>query len=262
MKNRFFGETPIFEGTKFKCPSCRAYTGQEWSPLFIARAGHQGAAIALLDPETEEQYFGEDPPDDEHWNVARCAGCAELSFWRGTDLAYPLPGSESLAEPHPALPSEAKELLSEAIAVFPISRRASAALCRAALESLLKEAVAPALSKKLNLAGLINSQARRVTPDLWKLLVAIRYVGNKTLHGADDTDESVRIYLDESEDYVPKMLIEAVNRLAVELIEGPMRTEAIYQSLPPGVRKGAEDEIEKYAEEEEPSVDGVAEKLS
>ncbi|AIY01609.1 hypothetical protein ART_2010 [Arthrobacter sp. PAMC 25486] len=169
------------------------------------------------------------------------------------DLAYPLAGSESLAEPHPALPKEAKGLLSEAIAVFPISRRASAALCRAALESLLKEVIAPTLEKKLNLSGLINSQAKRVTPELWKLLVAIRYVGNKTLHGADDSDESVRIYLDENEDYVPKMLIEAVNRLAVELIEAPMRTDAIYRSLPAEVRAGAEREIEKYGIEEESS---------
>lgn len=247
-----YEETPRFHESKFKCPSCRAFTGQEWSPLFVVRAGYQGPMIALLDPETEENYFGEDLPDNAHWNAARCVGCSELTFWRGEDLAYPLAGMESLAEPHPALPNEAKGLLSEAIAVFPISRRAAAALCRAALESLLKEVIAPTLDKKLNLAGLINSQARRVTPELWKLLVAIRYVGNKTLHGADGSDESVRIYLDENEDYVPRMLIEAVNRLAVELIEAPRLTDEIYQSLPDEVRAGAEREIEKYGTEGDP----------
>lgn len=240
---------PGFHKSKFICPLCRAYAGQEWSPIFVSNDNRQGMTLALLDPETEEQYYNQ-PPDDAHWNVARCIGCNELTFWRGCDLVYPKSGSESLAEPHPSLPAPAKGLLLEAIAVFPISRRASAALCRAALESLLREIVVPIPGVTLNLAGRVNSLHGKVSSDLWKLLTAIRHIGNKTLHGADESDLSVALYLDDDQDYIPKILIEAVNQLAEQLIETPDRIDKIYQSIPESVRSVAEREVQKYAKAE------------
>ncbi|RAN79331.1 hypothetical protein B5P43_15590 [Bacillus sp. SRB_336] len=198
------------------------------------------ARAAEVSPSTVQVLSGLDIGPDFYWFASRCQGCEALAFWAGKKLTYPSVDSYWLDEPHESLPEDAKALLAEAIAVFPISRRASAALCRASLESLLKTVQQDLAMKRPTLEDRINALENSVSPQFWKLLTTIRHVGNKSLHGADDSDSAVAMFLDENDDYVPRLLIGVVNQLAEQLIEIPGQTNALFAAIPAAAREAAE----------------------
>lgn len=231
---------PIHGLTLFTCPACHGLTGQTWTPIYLGEDADMDGEAALVDPTDAWRSITVDAKPKYFWHAARCQGCSNLSFWAGEDLTYPRTGAESLDEPHDALPEAARTLLTEAIGVFSISRRASAALCRASLESLLKELPLDLSMKRPTLEDRINGVQDLVNPGLWKLLTAVRHVGNKSLHGAGQEDGAVAMFLDETDDYIPRLLIGVVNQLAEQLIEIPAQTEALYAAIPVEAREAAE----------------------
>ncbi|MFK0003368.1 hypothetical protein [Paenarthrobacter sp. NPDC090522] len=68
------------------------------------------------------------------------------------------------------------------------------------------------------------------------ILQVIRHVGNTALHRERDGDESVVIYLDDSDNDIASMFFVAINDLAHELITRPAQIRAAYAKLPATVR--------------------------
>ncbi len=231
---------PVFELKRFTCPCCHALAGQTWSPVYLNLAYEGEMELALVNPSISWVLDSLGNNDRLYWHTTRCQACELLAFWAGQELMYPQMGAEAIAEPHPSLPEDSRTLLTEAIAVFPFSRRASSALCRASLESLLRGLPLELSMPRPTLEDRINAVQKLVNPGLWKLLTAVRHVGNKSLHGADEDDTAVAMYLDETDDYVPRLLMGVVNQLAEQLIEIQNQTDQLYAAIPANVREAAE----------------------
>lgn len=144
---------------------------------------------------------------------------------------------EATGVPDPAsgMPDEAEELYREAAATLAVSRRAAAALCRAALESLVKTLTADAPTK-YRLDDRLALLSRDLSQPVWEVLQAVRHIGNTALHGADDTDESIRLYLGDNDPQIPLMFFEAMNMLVDEKIVRPARAASLFSTLPQGVQ--------------------------
>lgn len=217
--------TPVQGAASFVCPRCDAYAAQVWSTLY--NRGPSGGPWAQLNDVAPWE-------DEPTWTVATCAACHRSTLWRDIVIAYP--ATSSLPAPHADMPKGCLELYEEARAVSPISRRASAALARAALESLLKE-LRPDF--KGNLDDRLAAVHPEVSSSLWELLTVLRHAGNKSLHGTDTPDEVVALILKGDAELL-EAIFESVNGLVDELIVKPRQRHAIFERLPEGVRAEAE----------------------
>lgn len=169
------------------------------------------------------------------WFASVCVACSQGCVWRGHELIYP--SVSQVTPPHPDMPAAARELYEEAALVLPFSRRASAALARAALERLLKDL--PGADPSLRLDDLIAALAPNVTPRLWQTITALRSLGNDTLH-SDSDSELVALYLDGDAAEVAEPFFGAINAIVEEIIVQPRVANDLYSMIPPGVRTTAE----------------------
>lgn len=150
-------------------------------------------------------------------------------------MVYPM--GSTVPRAHPDMPVDVAELYEEARNVLPISRRASAALARATLERLLRNIEDGTKDERLD--ELIARLSGRVTAPLWKLLTALRVVGNDTLHGSG-TEDLVALYLEGDASEVAEPFFGAINSVVEELITQPAAAEALYSLLPETKRAEAE----------------------
>jgi hypothetical protein len=137
---------------------------------------------------------------------------------------------------HPDVPTAAAELYEEARLVLMDSRRAAAALARASLESLLKHL--DGAGEQKNLQRRIGDLQGKVNESLWRVLTAIRVVGNDALH--DEDEELVVMYLTGDASSIVEPLFGAINALVEELITLPRRAEELYAMIPQSKRESAE----------------------
>ncbi len=226
---------PGAEDGIIRCPRCRVRAGQQWGDLVVAygAGGIQPFADEALSdrPEVSGVGFRTAPAK---WRSAHCSGCDRKTLWRDGENVYPV--TSAAPPPHALMNPEVRDLYEEAGQVLPHSRRAGAALVRAALEKLLCELDddAPASAR---LDDRIARISKRVSTPLAELLDVIRFLGNSSLHG--DTDaELVVMYLDgESDaDKIAELLFDAINDLIDELIARPAATQELWSKLPPGVQ--------------------------
>ena len=173
-----------------------------------------------------------DPP--AQWTTTVCTSCELPSVWRSDDLVFP--GAVTSVPPHPDMPTTARTLYEEAALVLPHSRRAAAALARAALESFLKSQDASGSRKNLQVR--IGELDGRINLGLWKVLTALRIVGNDSLH--DEADDLVVLYLSDEQFDPAELLFGALNALVEELITQPRKADALYQMIPEAKREAAE----------------------
>lgn len=177
----------------------------------------------------------------ERWFTATCASCNGSSVWRGDKLVYP--AGSGLPAPHPDMDADARAIYLEASAVYPHSRRASAALARAALEKLLRSI--PGAPQGARLDELIAAVEPSVGKPLWQVLTALRHLGNTALHGDSDPQSVVALYLDGEGATAAEPYFSAMNALVEELVTQPAKAQAIYDMLPGGVRESAERKAQK-----------------
>ncbi len=134
------------------------------------------------------------------------------------------------------MPGAARELFDEARLVLSESRRAAAALARASLEALLKHQFPESQAK--NLQTRIGELESKVNSSLWRVLTALRVVGNDSLHG--DHDDLVVMYLTGDAAEVVEPFFGAINALVEELITQPRKADELYNLIPPAKREAAE----------------------
>lgn len=223
--------------SRFTCPRCHALAGQEWRPLHYFKGS---SSQRLRDVDIDEDDYGPGPFDDDNgmeWDATLCHACGKHSFWHGEMLVFPnVSGASNLPTASPDMPKEVAELYNEAIEVLPISRRASAALCRAALERLAK-LLTTDLDPRQNLDSRLAHLTSEVSSSAIQILQAIRHVGNKSLHGQADNDECVALYLDNSESEIARLFFEAINSLVDELISRPRQAKEVFGLLPLNIQQ-------------------------
>ena len=176
--------------------------------------------------------------ESSKWRAAHCQGCDQKTLWRDGLNVYPQ--TVTAPAPHPDMTTHVRDIYEEARKVLPISRRAGAALARAALEKQVK-LLDPDPPKNSRLDDLIARLSPKVSTGLSERLDIIRHVGNKAVHGADD-DELVVLYLADSQgaDEIAELLFEAINDLIDELVTRPARTRQVWEKIPSGVRDSIE----------------------
>lgn len=203
----------------------------------------RGGSVSVNDGKEPDpwQHFGE---DDTNWYATKCFSCKKHSLWIGETLVFPArrPGGDmDVAEPNVDLPNDVLELYREAAAVLPHSKRAAAALCRAALERLVRH-LTQNMPQKVNLHGRLIALRETVSTSTIRALAIVKHTGNTALHGQDDDDRSAVIYLDEDDETIAGVFFTAINALADELITKPREVDNLFQTLPEGVRRSVEAE--------------------
>ena len=151
-------------------------------------------------------------------------------------MIYPPAGTAPV--PHADMPPEAKELYEEAREVVGISRRAGAALARAALERLLKTLDPEA--GKVVLAARIERMVPQVPEPLGQMLTVIRVAGNAALHVDDEPDDVMVLVLDPGEEEVVELIFEAINELVDEKVTRPKKVADLYSRVPESIRERVE----------------------
>jgi len=231
----------------FNCVRCGVLTHHAWSDLRVRVLSPNGGpfftkfwdganSFRVTDEDIRELQLGQ----GDEWSLSVCFNCGAGTVWRGTSIVWP--GESSLPMPHPDMPESARELYDEARAVFPHSRRASAALARAALERLLRDQEGADPNGRL--IDLIGQLQGKVRSSLWKVLTVLRHLGNTTLHGSDP-DGVVALYMEGDAAEVAEPYFTAMNMLVEELITQEGEADELYAMLPASVRDSAERNAEQ-----------------
>ncbi len=218
------------------CPRCKVPAHQIWQAVLV---GTRDTATRFYDEAKADQRTMNGINGPIHvgveWSAAHCQACDQRTLWRGNVNVYPV--SSAAPAPHPLMDPDVRELFDEAGRVLPLSRRAGAALVRAALERQVKLLTPDAPSSK-RLDDRIAILSHRVSKPLGELLDVVRHLGNASLHGSED-DELVYLYLSDSEgaDDIAELLFVAINDLVDELVARPESTKFFWNKLPENVQE-------------------------
>lgn len=233
---------PTFLLERFVCARCGAFAHQRWINLEVRHTSRQGSNWRIYADDSRAFYvdgaqFYAGEGGRHEWRVSHCVSCDQGSVWRQNAMVFPLASGGPL--PHPEMPSDVLELYEEARNVLPISRRASAALARAALERFLRSQ--EGADPKSRLDELIGELSGTVTQSLWKLLTGLRVIGNTSLHGDDgEPNEIVALFLEGDASQVVEPFFGAINALVEELITQPRKADELYAMIPQAKREAAE----------------------
>ncbi|MBF4568518.1 DUF4145 domain-containing protein [Plantibacter sp. VKM Ac-2880] len=235
---------PAADRSTFTCIRCGALSHHDWVDLRVhAFSGAAGKVVSVEFDDSKGEFAMSNGrlvvrltrPDKVRWKASYCVACEQMTVWNGSEIVYPQ--LSPIVAPHPDMPTDAAELYEEARNVFPVSRRASAALARAALERLLRSISGAGPKDRLD--GLIADLHGRVGAPLWKLLTALRYLGNTTLHGEEE-QELVALFLDGEGAGAAEPYFGAMNAVVEELITQPQKADDLYAMIPENVRADAE----------------------
>lgn len=153
--------SPQFNLDGFNCPSCNAYSHQNWHGLILTYSFKSPAPTILIDKFT----------------VSKCVKCGSLAIWKENKLIFPLVSGIPL--PSVDMPGDVKALYLEARDVMIFSPRASAALLRLSVEILMPHLNAQGsdLNEKI---GFLVKQGLDIK--IKEALDSIRVIGNNAVH--------------------------------------------------------------------------------
>lgn len=196
---------PAHGASAFNCPHCHAYANQKTGRLFHGAYG----SIAQLD-------YGS-------WDVSVCAHCGRAAFWHDGLMFYPAFGNAP--PPNSDLPDGILTDYREAAEILGRSPRGAAALLRLVIQKLCQHLGLPGRHLDTDIAALVQ---RGLLPAVQQALDAVRVVGNSAVHPGqidltDDPQSAATLFL-------------LVNLIVEQLITAPKQAQAVYDSLPEGVR--------------------------
>jgi hypothetical protein len=232
-------EKPKHGFSSFNCPRCGALAAQAFDNL----STYKGNGVnAVADPAVRHWDGSTWRQTEQGWSRSVCFACKKSALWVAQKLVFPNPdgkGDTAAPERGEDLPPIVAELYDEAVAVLPHSRRAAAALCRAAMEQLAKSLTTD-LPSGVKLDGRLVALSKTVSTATLQALNIVRHVGNTALHGEKDGDESAVMYLDEDDSSIAEVFFLAINALADEMITQPRRIQDLYETLPETMRSSFE----------------------
>jgi len=164
-----------FDKKAFNCPRCGAFANQEW---YLANA------IDKVRAEYHGQSIGKGPI--EEFAFSNCVHCNHLSIWNREKATMIYPKSNNRTFDLTEIPKDLADDYQEACLVISDSPKASAALSRRCLQSILREQgfSDKSLYKEIQLA--IDSG--KLPSHISESLDAIRNIGNFAAHPMKDTN--------------------------------------------------------------------------
>lgn len=194
---------PKYREKAFNCPYCSTYSLHVWIDLYY-RSESLAPSGAVY---------------------SQCAACAKLALWLEKSLVYPLVAEAPMS--HPDLPEHCFAVYEEARSVFGMSKRASAALIRLALEHLVR-GLCPD-GKDIN--DCIKQLVTKGLPvQIQQAMDVCRVIGNEAVHpGTIDVNESPE---------VAYQLFELVNFIVENQITQPRKIAELFDGLPESKKEG------------------------
>ncbi|MDP9895390.1 hypothetical protein J2W32_004488 [Variovorax boronicumulans] len=250
---------PAISKRSFTCPHCGAFAGQHWFHVHIREVHSnggippsQGDLVRVAHTSNSDQvyiayatkmlharlsFMAPEPlaagRTYELFNsaVSRCGSCDKIALWVGDKLVFP----ESPLRP--AAPLEVPEALradyDEAAKVLPHSAKASAALSRRCLQTLLRDKG----YKQHNLGNAIQAllDANTLPSGLAEIVDAIRNVGNFAAHAMKDTNTGAILDVEPAE---AEWNLEVLEGLFDHFYVGPAKNAKRLQALNTKLNQG------------------------
>lgn len=201
---------PQLNSSSFHCPWCRVLAHQKWANL-----------APYNNPPLYYEWNNPDLPPAEI-SSAQCSHCNRFSLWADDKLI--LPHSSTIAQPAPDTPENVASIYREAMSVYPISPRATAALLRLAVQMLIVHLGGKGKDINSDIGTLVKNG---LPIQIQQALDIVRIIGNNAVHPGvinfDDTPE------------ISATLFELINIIVREMITRPKEIENFYQTLPPNL---------------------------
>ena len=199
---------PKFGQLSFTCPHC----------LVLSRQYQWGYAKDL----NANPRFFEGNLSGALWGVSLCEHCKDVCIWVGQARAYP--DTSTAPAPNAQMPADAQSDYEEAASILTRSPRASAALLRLAIQKVCLHLGGNGKNINDDIKLLVS---RGLPLQIQQALDVVRVVGNNAVHpgqlDVNDLDLAVKLF-------------PLVNLIVEYMIELPLRTSALYESLPDGAR--------------------------
>lgn len=249
---------PAIDKKSFNCPHCGAHTHQHWYDLIADRMSSDSLPFLWEENKIKELITQEkDPELKKTWErelnvvqenllhiekrsdsksgkpltniwISECYTCHKIAVWIREKLIYPASNFEMMANAD--LPSDIKTDFEEAVEVFTLSPRSSAALLRLCVQKLCTHLGAKGSSINDQIADLVS---RGLDEEIQQALDIVRVIGNNAVHPG-----TINLNDDPS---VAETLFSLVNMIAETMISKPKKLKELYQNLP----KDALEQIEK-----------------
>lgn len=213
----------------FQCPNCSGFASHLWKyePVMIHRIHSKTLRFTI---------------------ISQCQACEHFSIWLTNELPLKKEGSQSeldkshvnvkllfpsvsneVPKPNVDMPSDVKEIFTEAGQILEESPRASAALSRLAIEKLVDglEAEGKDLNSKI---GKLVSKGMPV--EIQQMLDSVRVIGNNAVHPG-------QINIKDNKE-LAHSLLHFINLIIDNRITQPKKISEVYNSLPESYRKAIE----------------------
>lgn len=163
---------PQFNLKAFNCPNCGAFAKQFWGFAQLYDLGLKGSSrskhLSTLDG----------------FSIARCEHCSGVSIWKNTTMIFPLLTTRDFDLTH--IPKHLGEDYTEACTILSFSPKASAALSRRCLQTILREQGFTAKTLFKEIQNAIDSKT--LPSHITDSIDAIRNIGNFAAHPQKDTN--------------------------------------------------------------------------
>ena len=196
-------------GSSFKCPFCDSEVPVIVNHTVKQRRLSFEEVLSFPISPISGQVYGAAHPFSEYAVMVtyyKCSKCQKQSIFI-SGLTPPINGIDTLYYPRspakqfpPYVPRAIREDYEEACAIASLSPKAAATLCRRALQGMVRDFWEVSGS---NLAQEINSIKDKVNADQWRVIDAVRRLGNIGAH----MEKDVNLIIDIDEQEVAKLIM-------------------------------------------------------
>lgn len=220
--------TPKYVEEAFNCPRCGVLVPHKWYSINSLNDQNEKPTISELNLQSERfrGFINNNERYRLDWklDLSICTYCKEYTIWENRNIIYPL--ESNLPKPHDDMFEDVKNIYEEALLVYKHSPRASAALLRLAIETMIPQLEEYKI-KKSNLNTMIGELVKKDIPlYVQQGLDSIRIYGNEGIHPGE-------INLNEEQETV-LFLFELINIMIEELITRRKKINSFYSKLPKG----------------------------
>ncbi len=200
--------TPFYQGQRYNCPHCHAFSNMVW-----------------FNP-TDRTARTAPQPSMKDTEVSKCSSCLLFSHWVDHEMVYPML-EISVDDPNEDLPPDIKKDYLEAAYIIGHSPRGAAALLRLAIQKLCDELIKDKGDLNFKIGKLVENGLNK---KVQQALDVVRVVGNNAIHPG-------QIDLKDKPETANQLFI-LVNMVAQQMITEVAEVDAMFESLPDAAKKG------------------------